>query len=265
MSALAYSTSSRRHARHHLTEALKSGPDAWGSPVERRSAEIVVLVPRQHVPPVAPVRKRSGGMAALTLLGVAAIHVAIALAFSSQPQPKITPAEVPPMTVEFYRPPVEQPPEPEQPKEPPPPKPQPVVKKPKPVERAKPVEVKSEPLPVQPEVTAAPPLPAPAPEPSPPRPVLTQATADAGYLRNPAPSYPRFAQDQGWEGGVILNVLVLPNGKPKEITILKSSGRKLLDDAAVKAVRRWSFVPAKLDDVPVESWAEVPIDFKLTQ
>ncbi len=255
MSALAHSTSIRRHARHHVV-ALKSGTHERS---EQRLAEVVVLVPRQHVPLAPPPRKRSGVAVALTLLGVAAIHVAAGWALFSQPAPqKITAAEIPPMTVEFYRPPVEQPPEPQQPKEEPPP-PKPVVQKPKPAPKPVPKPVEPEPAPVQ-EVVAVEPEPTPPP---PPAPVLTKASADAGYLRNPAPVYPPFAQDQGWEGSVLLNVFVLPNGKPKAIEILQSSGRKILDDAAIKAVQRWSFVPAKLDEVPVESWVEVPIDFRL--
>ncbi len=264
MSALAHSTSTRRHARHHAVALKPDLRERKNLEEKKKRAEVVVLVPRQHVPLVAvPARKRSGAAAALTLLGVAAVHVAIGWAISYQPAPKITQAEIPPMTVEFYRPPVEQPPEPEQPKEEPPPKPpEPVVQKPKPAPEPvqKPVEPKPEPVPVQ-EVVAVEPV--PTPPPPPPAPVLTKASADAGYLRNPAPNYPRFAQDQGWEGSVILNVLVLPNGKPKAIELLQSSGRKILDDAAVNSVRRWSFVPATLDDVPIESWVEVPIDFKL--
>ncbi|MEE2494145.1 energy transducer TonB, partial [Pseudomonas aeruginosa] len=36
-----------------------------------------------------------------------------------------------------------------------------------------------------------------------------------------------------------------------------------LDQAAVKAVKRWSFVPAKRGDKAEDGWVSVPIDFKL--
>jgi protein TonB len=68
---------------------------------------------------------------------------------------------------------------------------------------------------------------------------------------------------RGWEGTVLLRVQVLPSGQPGEIQIQKSSGRTQLDDAALAAVKRWSFVPAKQGDVPQAGWVSVPIDFKL--
>jgi protein TonB len=56
---------------------------------------------------------------------------------------------------------------------------------------------------------------------------------------------------------------VLASGKPGEIQIQKSSGRTQLDDAALAAVKRWSFVPAKQGDVAQDGWVSVPIDFKI--
>jgi protein TonB len=268
MSAHAYSTGSRRHARHYLRDTQlrdvqrESAPDTSQHAISRKKADVVVLVPRQQkLGQLAPT-KSNKGVVSITLLLVALAHLAIAWQLTNQPEPVLIKAEIPPMTVEFYRPPVEQPPEPEQPKEePPPPKPEPVVEKPKPVvkkEPPKPVEPKPEPVQqiVEPE---------PAPPPPPAEPVLTKATADAGYLRNPAPRYPDFAQQQGWEGTVILNVHVLANGKPKAVEVKQSSGRKILDDSAVQAVKRWTFVPAKLGDTTTDSWVEVPIDFRLSQ
>lgn len=260
MSAHAYSTGSRRHARHYVRDTNTEQQKL----VTRKSADVLVLVPRQQkLGQLDEVKSGGNGILFLTLLIIAVVHFAIAWQFTNQPEPVITKAEVPPMTLELYRPPVETPPPPqEQPKEPPPPKPEPVVEKPKPVvkkETPKPVEPKPEPV----QQVAPPPEPAPPPPPA--EPVLTKASADAGYLRNPAPRYPDFAQQQGWEGTVILNVNVLPNGKPKAVEIKQSSGRKILDDSAIQAVKRWSFVPAKLGDTPTESWVEVPIDFRLTQ
>ncbi|MCT5689435.1 energy transducer TonB, partial [Pseudomonas aeruginosa] len=67
----------------------------------------------------------------------------------------------------------------------------------------------------------------------------------------------------GWEGTVLLRVHVLASGSPSEIQVQKSSGREALDQAAVKAVKRWSFVPAKRGDKAEDGWVSVPIDFKL--
>lgn len=88
-------------------------------------------------------------------------------------------------------------------------------------------------------------------------------SANAGYLHNPAPEYPALAMRRGWEGTVLLRVHVLASGSPSEIQVQKSSGREALDQAAVKAVKRWSFVPAKRGDKAEDGWVSVPIDFKL--
>ncbi|WP_254670978.1 energy transducer TonB, partial [Pseudomonas aeruginosa] len=98
--------------------------------------------------------------------------------------------------------------------------------------------------------------------PAPPAP-LTPPSANAGYLHNPAPEYPALAMRRGWEGTVLLRVHVLASGSPSEIQVQKSSGREALDQAAVKAVKRWSFVPAKRGDKAEDGWVSVPIDFKL--
>ena len=68
---------------------------------------------------------------------------------------------------------------------------------------------------------------------------------------------------RGWEGTVMLRVHVLASGKPGEIQIQKSSGRESLDDAALAAVKRWSFVQAKQGDIAQDGWVSVPIDFKI--
>jgi len=110
-------------------------------------------------------------------------------------------------------------------------------------------------------VSAAPPeLPAPKVEEP-----ITEATGYASYLKNPPPDYPAFAQRQGWEGTVLLHVRVLANGKPDKVEIRQSSGRKTLDDSAVSAVKNWTFVPSKRGNTPIDGWATVPIEFKLSK
>lgn len=207
------------------------------------------------------------------LLGVFALvlHVAVLDWIANRPEPVLpeVPVEIPPMTIEFAAPPpppepiVEPPPpvveelavKPPPPK-PVPPKPEPPKPKPKPV--PKPVE-----QPPQPPKVETPPAP-PVPAPPAPKPVAeTPPSANAAYLKNPAPEYPSFAQRRGWEGTVLLRVRVLASGKPAEIQVQKSSGRDVLDEAAVRAVKRWSFVPAKRGEEAREGWVTVPLDFRL--
>lgn len=85
----------------------------------------------------------------------------------------------------------------------------------------------------------------------------------AGYLSNPAPDYPALAREMGEEGKVLLHVLVTPEGRAKKVKLHHTSGSDSLDDAALRAVRKWRFVPAKLGEQAVEAWVYVPITFKL--
>ena len=89
------------------------------------------------------------------------------------------------------------------------------------------------------------------------------ATARPSYGFTPRPGYPAVAIRRGYEGSVLLNVRVLPNGKPEEVTIFRSSGHKVLDNAALKAVKKWKFVPAQRGFKAVSSWVKVPIEFRL--
>jgi protein TonB len=85
----------------------------------------------------------------------------------------------------------------------------------------------------------------------------------ANYLNNPRPEYPSTARNMSWEGKVILKVHVIANGSVGGVSVAHSSGHEILDEAAMKAVRQWKFVPAKRDGVAVESHVHVPINFNL--
>lgn len=90
-----------------------------------------------------------------------------------------------------------------------------------------------------------------------------QTDAKPGYLKNPAPAYPERARQLYQEGQVVLRVTVNIDGLPDRVDIHKSSGHPLLDDAAVKTIRRWKFRPARLGGIPVAAEVDVPIRFKL--
>jgi protein TonB len=86
---------------------------------------------------------------------------------------------------------------------------------------------------------------------------------NAAYLNNPPPAYPVTARRMGQQGKVILRVLVNPAGTADKVELRTSSGFDRLDDAALDAVRRWRFVPARQGDQPVTAWVLVPIVFTL--
>ncbi len=87
----------------------------------------------------------------------------------------------------------------------------------------------------------------------------------ARYAYNPKPKYPEAARREGWEGTVLLRVLVDQDGKSKSIKVGRTSGFESLDRAAVETVKSWRFHPAHYGDKRVESWVRIPIVFSLAE
>lgn len=118
------------------------------------------------------------------------------------------------------------------------------------------------PIPVAVATTAAPTV-AVAPAPAPAAPAVTAPRFDADYLENPAPAYPSASRRLGEEGKVVLRVFVEPDGRPSAVEVRTGSGSSRLDDAALDAVRRWKFLPARRGAEAVGAWVLVPIAFHL--
>jgi protein TonB len=113
---------------------------------------------------------------------------------------------------------------------------------------------------------ATPPPPASA-EPRTPAPaapaVVTAVRFDAAYLNNPAPRYPTLSRRRGEEGRVLLQVWVDAHGQPQQVEIHQGSGYARLDEAALEAVRRWRFIPARRGDETIAASVLVPIAFQI--
>jgi TonB family protein len=60
-------------------------------------------------------------------------------------------------------------------------------------------------------------------------------------VRRVKPEYPVRARREGWQGTVVVQVVLSSNGTIKSLNVLKSSGYDLLDRAAVEAIRGWQF------------------------
>ena len=61
-----------------------------------------------------------------------------------------------------------------------------------------------------------------------------------------------------------MRVLVDEEGRTKAIEVNTSSGHDLLDRAAIEAIKKWRFVPARAGTKPIETWVKVPIEFQLS-
>ncbi|SFK28656.1 energy transducer TonB [Lysobacter sp. cf310] len=92
--------------------------------------------------------------------------------------------------------------------------------------------------------------------------VLTGVTLQV--VNNPPPTYPGEAVRNQLTGTVMLEILVGIDGKPIEVTVVKSSGHRVLDQAAKRVVMsRWTFQPAMEGGQPVQARGRVPIEFTL--
>lgn len=85
------------------------------------------------------------------------------------------------------------------------------------------------------------------------------------YARVVKPKYPRKARTAGWEGTTVLKVRVDRGGRPGLVAVDRTSGFETLDRAAVRAMRRWEFHPARNGDRTVASWVKVPVSFQLEE
>jgi protein TonB len=147
----------------------------------------------------------------------------------------------------------------------PPPKPLPEVHHP-PLLRPEPVLAVQSPE-ASPVFVVAPQPPAPPQQPvaAPAAPPLAVVAArfDADYLHNPKPLYPAISRRNGEEGKVLLKVRVSAQGEALNVAVSRSSGHDRLDAAALDAVTRWRFVPARRGDEAMESSVIVPVTFAL--
>lgn len=195
---------------------------------------------------------------------VVVLHVIVWWGYTHFKDEILPPRPLPVVQVTLVTPPV-----PVQPRvnPPPPPKierqPKPVVQKavsaPTPVPVMQPV---AEHAVQQAPVAVAPPSP-PAPVQPAPEPPLELPRYNAAYLSNPPPSYPLSARRRGIEGTVLVRAEVAAGGECLRAELKKSSGAEVLDQAALEAVRKWRFVPARRGSQAVAAWVEVPITFKL--
>lgn len=86
---------------------------------------------------------------------------------------------------------------------------------------------------------------------------------DVKYLHTPKPDYPPAARRRGLEGTVLIRVLVNPDGIPGETRLIGPSGTDALDQAALAAVLRWRFTPAREGNLAIAHWVDIPITFRL--
>lgn len=79
------------------------------------------------------------------------------------------------------------------------------------------------------------------------------------------PEYPAAAIRQGWEGRVLLRLVVGVNGRVLAAEVARSSGYPALDEAAIRtAMRDWRLLPARRGSAAVEGVFSTWVRFSLT-
>lgn len=81
-------------------------------------------------------------------------------------------------------------------------------------------------------------------------------------IKKVQPTYTPDAHEKRVEGEVVLEVIILADGKVGPVRILRGLGAGL-NEKAIECVRQWRFVPGKLQGKPVDVIAEIEVAFNL--
>lgn len=81
-------------------------------------------------------------------------------------------------------------------------------------------------------------------------------------IHHPDPKYSKAARKAKYQGVCLLWLVVGTDGKPRDIRVWRTLGLGL-DEEAIKAVKKWTFEPARKDGQPVAVQINVEVNFKL--
>lgn len=83
------------------------------------------------------------------------------------------------------------------------------------------------------------------------------------FLSRIEADYPPEARRRHLQGAVLLRLFISERGALDRIEVVTSSGHRLLDEAAARALQRSRFRPAYEGDDPIPSRAEFTVTFRL--
>jgi protein TonB len=110
----------------------------------------------------------------------------------------------------------------------------------------------------------------PPPPPPPPPAAVREPVRVGGQIREPLlvrriePVYHPLAVRANIRGTVILEAIVDKEGHVADVRVLRSAHR-LLDEAALEAVRQWQYQPLVLNGIPERFMLTVVLTFNLTE
>lgn len=77
------------------------------------------------------------------------------------------------------------------------------------------------------------------------------------------PSYPLRARRRGIEGKVIVRFLVDEEGAVRQLSIVDADPPGTFEKSVLQCVAKWRYTPGTVESVPVRTWVETTISFKL--
>lgn len=84
------------------------------------------------------------------------------------------------------------------------------------------------------------------------------------FSAKPTPvKYPKLARKRGWQGQVMVEVWINAQGQQTKQIIIHSAGHKMLDQAALKAIKNWQFSSSTENQKAVAHRVRIPVNFQL--
>ncbi len=77
--------------------------------------------------------------------------------------------------------------------------------------------------------------------------------------------YPKIAMEAGVEGIVIIQAFIDKKGRVKDAIVMRGIPGSGLNEAAISAIRKTRFKPAKQRDRTIGVWMSIPVNFKLNK
>ena len=91
---------------------------------------------------------------------------------------------------------------------------------------------------------------------------ISSAVMQGQLLKKVSPVYPPTAKKDGLQGTVVLHAIIGKDGRVDKVDAV--SGPEVLRDAAVDAVRQWTYKPYLLNGEPTEVDTTVIVNFSLS-
>lgn len=78
-------------------------------------------------------------------------------------------------------------------------------------------------------------------------------------------TYPKLAQKRNWQGKVLLSLRISANGKIDNVQLKHSSGYRILDDAALRALLSVKTLPKIASWLSTDLYLNLPVIYQLTE